>query len=74
MGNIYQGNPCTIAALKNAITEKIQTIIQEESASVINKFSRRVQHCQVNAEHLIMYFRAPLDILGSYLKLNGFRS
>lgn len=52
--NIYQGNPCTIAALKKAITEKIQTIIQDESASVINNFTRRVQHCrrQVNAEHL----------------------
>ena len=40
--NIYPGNPSTIAALKAAITDKIQAIIPEEYARVINNFAYRI--------------------------------
>ena len=51
--NIYQDNPLTIAALKAAITEKIQTITQEECDRVINNFARRIQEClRQNGGHL----------------------
>ena len=51
--NIYQDNPLTIAALKAAITENIQTITQEECDRVINNFARRIQEClRQNGGHL----------------------
>ena len=51
--NIYQDNPLNIAALKAAITEKIQAITQEECERVINNFARHIQEClRQNGGHL----------------------
>ena len=50
--NIYQDNPLTIAALKAAITEKIQAITQE-CERVINNFACCIQEClRQNGGHL----------------------
>ena len=51
--NIHKSNYCIIDELQSAIHEKIQMLIQDECALVINNFAWRIQHClHLNVRHL----------------------
>lgn len=71
-GGSTRATPHAIASLKWAITEKIQAIIQEECACVINNFALNSAF-QWMADIWSMYSRDALDIFGSSLRLNGCR-
>ena len=49
----FEATPHTIAALKAAITERIQVIVQEECVYIINDLAHRIQqYFQLNSTHL----------------------
>ena len=51
--NICWSNPHTIAALKEAITEKIQAMVEKNCARVTDNLTRCIQQClQLNSRYL----------------------